>query len=361
MSIPQNTLPIMVKLRESALTAFKTYQDMKEGPNSAAAPTILGVAANYCVQLIDTKDPCLLMHQPMHNVLFLVRSEYNTRSTGVHAIVPPADLDTIKEYCRAVLAARAAAQVVPPPVTAQAQAQAEIAEVMATAKAKHPRKLVKSKAVVEDKDDKVEIVPGPSDTDVTMEHNFNIAYHFAQMAVDNLFGDEEVKDAASSPKEKGKKRTASGPKTPAKSKHAETVSIPYDAVPGMDTNSRKFHKALVVEHAKGSCAGDKRPRTEPPFISGLADLQSHQNESANSLLIDNPLYREILARAHAAVTNHMPAYPTLAYFKQQEVDLCERVLLSMQRLDLELRLHDVLVADYEIALAQIAEREVTKE
>ncbi|EDQ98051.1 uncharacterized protein LACBIDRAFT_336315 [Laccaria bicolor S238N-H82] len=222
MSIPHNALPAAVKLRESALTAFKTYQDMKEGLNSAAAPTILGVAANYCVQLIDTKDPCLLMHQPMHNVLFLVRGEYNTRSTGVHAIAPPADLDTIKEYCRAVLAARAAAQVVPPPVTAQAQAQAEIAEVMAAAKA-------------------------------------------------------------------------------------------------------KAHK------------------------------------SANSLLIDNPLYREILARAHAAVTNRMPAYPTLAYFKQQEVDLRERVLLSMQRLDLELRLRDVLVADYEIALAQIAEREVTKE
>jgi hypothetical protein len=49
MSIPHNALPAAVKLRESALTAFKTYQDMKEGLNSAAAPTILGVAANYCV------------------------------------------------------------------------------------------------------------------------------------------------------------------------------------------------------------------------------------------------------------------------------------------------------------------------
>ncbi|EDR06252.1 uncharacterized protein LACBIDRAFT_328901 [Laccaria bicolor S238N-H82] len=227
----------------------------------------------------------------------------------------------------------------------------------------HPRKLVKSKAVVEDKDDEVEIVPGPSDTNVTMggcDGPYAITAADT-MAVDNLFGDEEVKDATSSPKEKGKKHAASGPKTPAKSKRAETVSIPYDAVPGMDTNSREFHKALVIEHAKGSCAGDKRPRTEPPFISGLADLQSRQNESANSLLINNPLYREILAHTHAAVTNRMPAYPTLAYFKQQEVDLRERVLLSMQCLDLELRLRDVLVADYEIALAQIAEREVTKE
>ncbi|EDR02477.1 uncharacterized protein LACBIDRAFT_332365 [Laccaria bicolor S238N-H82] len=163
MSIPHNALPAAVKLRESALTAFKTYQDMKEGLNSAAAPTILGVAANYC---------------------------------------------DIRWY--------------------------------------------------------------------TVDGKVN----------------------------------------------------------------RKFVLYEPQMYVLGTSSSD---------------------ESANSLLIDNPLYREILARAHAAVTNRMPAYPTLAYFKQQEVDLRERVLLSMQRLDLELRLRDVLVADYEIALAQIAEREVTKE
>jgi hypothetical protein len=80
-------------------------------------------------------------------------------------------------------------------------------------------------------------------------------------------------------------------------------------------------------------------------------------EAGHPLVIDNPLYREILARAHAAVTKRMPGEPTLGYFKQQEVDLRERVLLSMQRLELELRLRDILVADYEIALAQIAERD----
>ena len=28
--------------------------------------------------LIDMKDPVLLTHQPMHNVLFLIQNEYNT-------------------------------------------------------------------------------------------------------------------------------------------------------------------------------------------------------------------------------------------------------------------------------------------
>ncbi|KIK03465.1 hypothetical protein K443DRAFT_5401 [Laccaria amethystina LaAM-08-1] len=130
-----------------------------------------------------------------------------------------------------------------------------------------------------------------------------------------------------------------GSKATAKAKHAETVSIPYDAVPGMDTNSREFRKAILVENAKAGNPRGKRARTEPPFIGGLAELQSLQT------------------RAHAVVTKRMPGEPTLGYFKQQEVDLRERVLLSMQRLELELRLRDILVADYEIALAQIAERD----
>jgi len=58
-----------------------------------------------------------------------------------------------------------------------------------------------------------------------------------------------------------------------KNKCAKTVSIPYDAIPGMDTNSREFRKAILVESAKVG----KRARTEPPFIGSLADLQSLQS------------------------------------------------------------------------------------
>ena len=63
----------------------------------------------------------------------------------------------------------------------------------------------------------------------------------------------------------------------AKGKRAETVSIPYDAVPGMDTNSREFHKAILIENAKAGNSSGKRARTEPPFIGSLADLQSLQS------------------------------------------------------------------------------------
>jgi len=58
------------------------------------------------------------------------------------------------------------------------------------------------------------------------------------------------------------------------------------------------------------------------------------------------VYREILVHAHIAVTNRMPALPTFAYYKQEEAHLHECILLSMQHLELELRLHDILVADF---------------
>jgi hypothetical protein len=72
------------------------------------------------------------------------------------------------------------------------------------------------------------------------------------------------------------------------------------------------------------------------------------------------VYREILARAHAAVTNRMPTLPTVAYYKQEQAHLHERILLSMQRLELELRLRDILVADFEVVIAKLAELGVGK-
>ena len=66
------------------------------------------------------------------------------------------------------------------------------------------------------------------------------------------------------------------------------VSIPYDAVPGMDTNSREFHKAMFVENAKAGNSSIKRARTEPPFIGSLADLQSlHSSYFISTSLILN--------------------------------------------------------------------------
>lgn len=75
-------------------------------------------------------------------------------------------------------------------------------------------------------------------------------------------------------------------------------------------------------------------------------------DATNPLAIDNPLYREILARAYAAVANPVTRDPGLSYYHQQEAHLHERLLLSMQRIELELRLRDVLVADYDYTLAK---------
>jgi len=67
------------------------------------------------------------------------------------------------------------------------------------------------------------------------------------------------------------------------------------------------------------------------------------------------VYREILAHVHVAVTNHMPALPTVTYYKQEEAHLHEHILLSMQCLELELRLHDILVADFKAISLKFAE------
>jgi len=62
-----------------------------------------------------------------------------------------------------------------------------------------------------------------------------------------------------------------------KNKCAETVSIPYDTIPGMDTNSHEFRKAILVKSAKVGNPSGKCARTEPRFIGSLADLQSLQS------------------------------------------------------------------------------------
>jgi len=51
------------------------------------------------------------------------------------------------------------------------------------------------------------------------------------------------------------------------------VSIPYAAVPGMDTKSCIYHKAATIKNGQFASSSNKRARTEPPFINGLADIQ----------------------------------------------------------------------------------------
>ena len=82
------------------------------------------------------KDPLLLLHQRLHNILFLVWNEYNTLTTTYKQFKAPASYKAVTEFCCEFQVVRAAAQNVPPPITPAAKAAIEIAEVMAEAKSK---------------------------------------------------------------------------------------------------------------------------------------------------------------------------------------------------------------------------------
>jgi len=53
------------------------------------------------------------------------------------------------------------------------------------------------------------------------------------------------------------------------------VSIPYAAVPGMDTKNCIYHKAATIENGQFGSSSNKHAYTKPPFINGLADIQCH--------------------------------------------------------------------------------------
>jgi hypothetical protein len=72
----------------------------------------------------------------MHNVLFLVRNEYNALTLTTPAMVTPAGYQAVTNFCREIQVARNSVPAVPAPITPQDKALADIAEVMAEAKAK---------------------------------------------------------------------------------------------------------------------------------------------------------------------------------------------------------------------------------
>jgi len=82
------------------------------------------------------KDPVLLMHQPMHNVLFLIQNEYNALTKETPSMVTPSGYQAVTNFCREVQVMHAASSSTPVPITAQDKALADIAEVMAKVKAK---------------------------------------------------------------------------------------------------------------------------------------------------------------------------------------------------------------------------------
>ena len=76
------------------------------------------------------------MHQLMHNVLFLIRNEYNALTKATHGMVTPSGYQAVTNFCHEVQVMCTASSMTPVPTTAQDKALADIAEVMAEAKAK---------------------------------------------------------------------------------------------------------------------------------------------------------------------------------------------------------------------------------
>jgi len=72
----------------------------------------------------------------MHNVLFLVQNEYNALTKATPGMVTPSGYQAVTNFCHEVQVTHAASSTAPVPITAQDKALADIAEVMAEAKAK---------------------------------------------------------------------------------------------------------------------------------------------------------------------------------------------------------------------------------
>jgi hypothetical protein len=63
-----------------------------------------------------------------------------------------------------------------------------------------------------------------------------------------------------------------------------------------------------------------------------------------------------IQRAQELVANPMPCKPTVDYFVMVETDLRNRIVATVQRLDLELKIFELLVGEHETALASLNDR-----
>ncbi|EDQ98992.1 uncharacterized protein LACBIDRAFT_335458 [Laccaria bicolor S238N-H82] len=333
MSTPAPLAATLV-IRDKINEAFKSYVDAKGKFAQAVTLSMLGATAGFCHQLVTSGDPAIFTDHNLSEPVFIVRQEYNALNDSNKAVTDPPGFNIIRDFCKKV-------QLIRDATNAQKRGAADVAAALLDVKPKpRPRKAVKSKATVDDKDD----------DDIEIVGDVNCVFHyllglinsftrsFAQMTIDNLFnGDVEAKIST---KDKGKKRTT--PK--AVFKRAETVCIPYTAVPGMDTENRIYSKAAAIESGQVASSSNKRARTEFPHSNGLVDLQCRRG---HSLSLDSSIKDFIIARTKAVLDSPMPGEPTLEYYRTAEMDLRNRVITSIQRLDLELKLYDVLHAEYE--------------
>ena len=157
MTTPSNTSPTTVAHCDAVISAFNNYKYSRDSKDPSDMPSLLSLAAKYCMcvsytsylflffkenwclsqeNLIDMKDPVLLTHQPMHNILFLFQNKYNALTKATPGMVTPSGYQAVTNFCHEVQVMCTASSTTPVPITAQDKALADIAEVMAKAKAK---------------------------------------------------------------------------------------------------------------------------------------------------------------------------------------------------------------------------------
>ncbi|EDQ99351.1 uncharacterized protein LACBIDRAFT_335112 [Laccaria bicolor S238N-H82] len=323
---PPVPLASTLVIRDNINEAFKTYVNSKPTFQPLVLLSMLSSIAGLCGTLVTSGDPAIFTDHNLSEPVFIVRQEYNSLNDLDKSVTAPVGFNVCRDFCKKV-------QIIRDAGNAQKRGAADIAAALADVKPKpRPRKAVKSKAVIDDKDDdEIEII---GDVDVTMgasDGPITAASGPDAMKIDNLFnGEVEAKVAT---KDKGKKRAAS--KFPFK--RAETVRIPYASVPGMDTKNRIFFKATAIENGQVASSSNKRARIDPSSATDLA------RPSASSRSIKD----FITQRTRTVLDKPMPGEPTLDYYCTTELDLRNRVITVLQHMDLELKLFEVVNAEYE--------------
>ncbi|EDR08410.1 uncharacterized protein LACBIDRAFT_297036 [Laccaria bicolor S238N-H82] len=289
---------------------------------STRSRRMLSSIAGLCGTLVTSGDPAIFTDHNLSEPVFIVRQEYNALNDLDKSVTAPVGFNVCRDFCKKV-------QIIRDAGNAQKRGAADVAAALADVKPKpRPRKAVKSKAVIDDKDDdEIEII---GDVDVTMgasDGPITAASGPDAMKIDNLFNGEV--EAKVGTKDKGKKRAAS--KFPFK--RAETVRIPYAAVPGMDTKNHIYFKAAAIENGQVASSSNKRARIDPSSATDLADLQRRRG---HSLSLDSSIKDFITQRTRTVLDKPMPGEPTLDYYRTTELDLRNRVITVLQRMDLEL-------------------------
>ena len=78
---------------------------------------------------------------------------------------------------------------------------------------------------------------------------------------------------------------------------------------------------------------------------------------AHTVFVDSSFRDPIIQHAKIILNSPMPGEPSLEYYRTVESELLNRVIACVQRLDLELKFHEILTGEYETASKLLKEHE----